>query len=413
MRTAGGWTLGRLAQQAGVSKMALSRWEAGTRLPRIPELEAVLNALNVNAAQRAQIFSNINAPRGVQHLRAAFSDKGFSAPPLAGDLLRAMRLRKGWTQAQAATAVHVTQATVARWGRGERLPDTQQVQSLCYALGAQEQELLALTTGRFSNVPQEEPRTWQEAYADVDTTLRTALQSFVHGLGDLFFLSLERKALRWAMEAEKMQPLLARTYVWHGQFLRNVGRLGEVEEWVRRARKLASPKEPDVYLRAVVLSGTAAVYSGSRITPERGLRVLSGWAERSPLPEFSAWILSDSGKYATLSEQKELALTFAKQAADVARRSDNPTELFLRRCDLARALLELNRPYDALNALPLPDEDEGALERTDALLLWSEAHWKAEHLMQAHDTLQKAMHLIETHNIEAFRARADAQAAHF
>ena len=38
LRTASGWTLGRLAQQAGISKAALSRWEAGARQPRVAEL---------------------------------------------------------------------------------------------------------------------------------------------------------------------------------------------------------------------------------------------------------------------------------------------------------------------------------------------------------------------------------------
>ena len=60
LRTAGGWTLGRLAQQAGVSKAALSRWEAGTRQPRVAELEAVLAALNAPAAQRAAALIEAN-----------------------------------------------------------------------------------------------------------------------------------------------------------------------------------------------------------------------------------------------------------------------------------------------------------------------------------------------------------------
>jgi transcriptional regulator with XRE-family HTH domain len=176
MRTAGGWTLGRLAQQAGVSKMALSRWEAGTRQPRIPELEAVLKALNANAAQKARIFATINAPRAIQHLRTAMTDAGMGDMPSAGDLLRAMRLRQGWTQGQTAAALHVTQATVARWEKGERLPDNTQVHTLCYVLGAKEEELLALTTGQFTDTPAVEPANSSAAYEELTAVFESGIE---------------------------------------------------------------------------------------------------------------------------------------------------------------------------------------------------------------------------------------------
>src|SRR5262249_49136441 len=57
LRTAGGWSLGRLAGKAGVDKSALSRWEAGTRRPRVAELEAVLDALQASPDQRARLFA--------------------------------------------------------------------------------------------------------------------------------------------------------------------------------------------------------------------------------------------------------------------------------------------------------------------------------------------------------------------
>src|SRR5262245_65761943 len=63
LRTARGWTLGQLAQSAGVSKSALSYWEAGKRLPRVAELEATLDALSATSAQRARAFAFIQAPQ--------------------------------------------------------------------------------------------------------------------------------------------------------------------------------------------------------------------------------------------------------------------------------------------------------------------------------------------------------------
>src|SRR5262245_45588361 len=98
LRTVSGFSLGQLAQKAGVSKAALSQWETGKRQPRVAELEATLDALNANAAQRARIFACIKAPRAIRHLRRNAPDPALGAPPTCGDLLRAMRLRKGWTQ---------------------------------------------------------------------------------------------------------------------------------------------------------------------------------------------------------------------------------------------------------------------------------------------------------------------------
>src|SRR5579862_2029450 len=100
MRTAGGWTLGRLAQKAGVSKATLSQWESGARQPRIVELEAVLETLDASLPQRAQGLAHIEAPRALRRLRNAEETAGLGPPPTAGDLLHAMRLRRGYTQEQ-------------------------------------------------------------------------------------------------------------------------------------------------------------------------------------------------------------------------------------------------------------------------------------------------------------------------
>src|SRR5262249_6558631 len=119
-RTESGWSQGRLARLAGVSKAALSLWEAGKRQARPPELEATLDALGVTPAQRALALSRIDAPRALRRLRTTPLGDGLVAPPSAGDLLRALRLRGGWTQEQVALRVGVRQHTVTRWESGDR-----------------------------------------------------------------------------------------------------------------------------------------------------------------------------------------------------------------------------------------------------------------------------------------------------
>jgi transcriptional regulator with XRE-family HTH domain len=403
MRTAGGWTLGRLAQQAGVSKMALSRWEAGTRQPRIPELEAVLKALNANAAQKARIFATINAPRAIQHLRTAMTDAGMGDMPSAGDLLRAMRLRQGWTQGQTAAALHVTQATVARWEKGERLPDNTQVHTLCYVLGAKEEELLALTTGQFTDTPAVEPANSSAAYEELTAVFesgieRGKLQS------DLFYLLLERKTLPHAVHSEKIRPLLGRIYAAHAQFLRNGGRAAEAAPIARRALQIASPHDGDTVFRAAIMSAAGAVYSGAHTAPQRGIGILRGWVERTAYPAFAAWMVSEIAGYLQMLGQNEQAVEVAEKAYEMSKTCVNPTEPFLRRCDWAKALLVVNRPNEALKILP-NWEQETIWEQASTILIASEAHRQAGNLSKSHDLLQQAQTLITMHQIEILRPR--------
>ena len=66
-----GLTLERAAGAAGIGLVTLSRWEAGAHQPRLPELEALLHALQADARERLG------------------ERAGLCPPPGAGDLLRA------------------------------------------------------------------------------------------------------------------------------------------------------------------------------------------------------------------------------------------------------------------------------------------------------------------------------------
>src|SRR5690242_626650 len=100
-RTARRMTVRGLAAAAGISPAAVSKWESGAALPRMPELDAVLDALDCSDDQRCEAYSRINAPRAVARLRetvppvhpAPDSDVGWF--PSSGDLLRSLRLRRG------------------------------------------------------------------------------------------------------------------------------------------------------------------------------------------------------------------------------------------------------------------------------------------------------------------------------
>jgi transcriptional regulator with XRE-family HTH domain len=410
-RTANGWSLGRLARAAGVSKAALSQWESGKRQPRLPELEATLDALGATSAQRALALSRIDAPRALRQLRAGASEEGLVPPPSAGDLLRAMRHRGGWTQEQIAVRVGVRQHSVARWESGERLPSADEIQAVCFALGAHAEELVALTAGRFSE-PTDWPTTWDEAEPHLRARLaHLELQS---GLIDLHYLALEHDLWSWATREERARTLLAHAYGHHALFCRNRGSWAEVEPLAQRALSLSprQEQEPDPILRAILGSAAAVVYGGHRQAPERGVQRLTDWLARSAAqPEMTAWMLSDMAKYLAMEGQTETALTLAQRACHSAAGYHAPIELYLRRYDYGRLLLEAGRAVEALDVLPEPDHAYPYHETEDLLLL-AEAHGQAGNPSEAQDWLGRAYDRIEANGLDALRLSADALALH-
>jgi transcriptional regulator with XRE-family HTH domain len=413
MRTARSWSLGKLAQQAGISKAALSQWETGTRQPRVVELEAVLNALGASAVQRALVFARIEAPRALRHLRQKAAPPGLGAPPTMGDLLRALRLRQGWTQARLALHLGVDDSSIARWERGERLPSSEQVQALCYALEAKEPEVIALTTGRFSETPQPEPRTWEEKEADLYARLDCIHAGRCEGMEDLGYLTLERAVWAWAAQHSRARKALAHIYAQHATFVRNEERWTEAEPLAQRALVLLRDQSQGVdYVRAGLMLAAAAVHGGYRRAPERGLRLLKPYLDFWSPPEYRAWILADLAEYAALAGQMEAGLSLAQEAHRVAQRCDSTVEPFLRRIDYGRLLVEAGRPVEALGVLPQPGvsypRDIGRV-----MLLLAEAHGQLGHLSEAHDWLEKAQNLITAHGLVRLRAKADALTRRF
>ncbi|HRI44259.1 MAG TPA: helix-turn-helix transcriptional regulator [Fimbriimonadaceae bacterium] len=141
-RRSRGWSLSELARRAGVGKATLSRWENGDAAPAIPVLEAVLVALDADLDTRESAYALIGAPRGVRALRASEArhredqtELGIGSLTL-GDMIRALRVRRGLRSADVAAAVGVTPATISHWEKGERAPDFEARMRLARALQA-------------------------------------------------------------------------------------------------------------------------------------------------------------------------------------------------------------------------------------------------------------------------------------
>ncbi len=418
IRTATGLSLGKLAHKAGVSKAALSQWETDKRQPRVTELEAVLEAMGATAAQCAQVFACIEAPRALRHLRQTLSDPAIGPMPTRSDLLRAMRLRKGWTQDQAAAFLNVDRTTVVRWEQGERNPSHEQMHAWCFILDATEGELVALTTGQgiaasevTASLTLKEKAVWIEQRLD---HLFWQSAEGKTGLKDLEFLILEREAWVLAVQDDTVLPLLARLYAYHAESLQNEQRWSEASPLAQRALALVprQAEEPDFILRAAIVSAFVAVHVGHHPSPERGIHLLRGWVKRSTLPEYIAWMQSDISKFLMQAGQVESALELARQARLQADESHNPAEPYLRQMDHVRLLLHAGHAHIALEQLPPPLLMEPSQYASD-LIVHAEAHLQAGERSKAHDWLLQVQRLIEAHSLNHLRAQVENLARQF
>ncbi len=413
MRTASGYSLGKLALKAGVSKAALSQWESEKRHPRVNELEAVLNALDTPLPQRTLILSHIEEPRGLRRLKQTSTDSALATPPSRGDLLRAMRIRKGWTQDRAAECVGVGRTAIVRWESGDRNPSNEQMLSLCFALGAKEAEVIALTSARglgpsaqLEALPNARKAEWIEQRLQDVFWQRDPDSS---NLWELEFLILEREAWALAVQDEKARALLSQVYAYHSERFRSLERCSEAAPLARRALALVrrQAEEPHFILRAAIVAAWVAVNSGSQISPERGVQLLRQWVNSSTNPDYVAWMLSDLSKYLMLAGYTDESLDLAKRAAFQAAESENPAEQYLRQMDHSRLLLQAGLPHGALSRLPEPTEITPAQYASD-LLFHAEAHLCAGNRNDAHDWILRARSVVDLHSIEQERNKLAA-----
>ena len=398
LRTANGWTLGKLAQVSGVSKSALSQWETDKRQPRMVELDAVLEALQVSASQRSLLYARIDAPRALRRLRQQERGSSLVAPPMAGDLIRGMRLRKHWSQERLASAVGVDRTSVLRWEQGERLPDTARVQQLCYVLEAQEEELLALTQGNFlASDPILSSSCWRKQEQMLHERFIELLWKGEELL-TLRWLALEYDLWQLAMQHDSVKPLLVRILIGHARHNRNQEHWGETEMRVQKAFALIPPPqiELETRLQAVVMQTAAQVHTGSHLAPQRGMEALQQWLPHSTKPTFTAWMLSDMADYAAMMQWSDAGLALAKQACEITERGDSLTEAFLRRHDYGRLLLDAGRWAEALTFL-VPLEKANKETQIAVRLLMMEAHRRLGHHAEEHAILQQAFDFADSH----------------
>jgi transcriptional regulator with XRE-family HTH domain len=408
--------LSAAAQAAGVHRSTLHRWEQGDTLPRLSELEALLSVLKADPNQKRQALLRLDAPRGKTQVREDIvrigEHLGIGSMPHGGDLLRALRMRRGLSLDEAASRIQITGGTLRRWEKMEVWPSLEQLHRLCYTLGAQEEEILALTVGRFAQIWGDKENvtleSLQQRLEDISASRFALMQS---QLIELSLLTLE--AQLWALAARSAggRRLLAQVYTLHAHILSDQERFAEMGQHADRALAIAPEKSTreEFWLRARIFSAHAESNRGSVSGNRRSIERFRQLLPFARTPDQESWILTSLGELLVEDGAIESGLFLIDQACRVAERCENPIYRRLHENDKARILLKIQRPAEALNIIATaPDDNVYFL--TGQLLEQAEAYLDMGKPSEAHDHLDQAYHQIEAHNLHHFRSHADALA---
>jgi len=412
-RTARDLSLGALALKAGVSKATLSRWEAGVCQPNIPELEAVLDALCAAPEQRFRALSLLAAPRAVRRVRelAGGIPEG---PPVAGDLLRAMRLRRGLSSEQAAALIGVESSTVSRWERSEAWPAPDRLHALCFALGAREEEVAALSCGVFRPPDEREEPPVEHLPELAKETYRRAL-SGQGWLMDLEFLTLLRKAwlpaLRHAVGRRARADILAS----YAASLEALGRSAEARQYswavletARQAPRGLRPGLGGIEAALACVGGSDPSRLTRPAAVQQAVKLNEEWLSFSqePLWEFFRWRQMAGYLAAGPCPDSDAADEAARRALSAAERMG--TGPYYRMGSMTRALvlLRTGRAREAIACLT-PPADKVTVSAFGETALWTEVLTAAGEREEAHTWLNRLSALADRLDYPHLRRRVD------
>lgn len=387
LRQKRGVALSTLARSAQVSRASLYNWESRRNLPRIQELEALLEALKVSEAETIQALSLIDAPRAQKRLQEVQAEKACLPLPHAGALLRMLRIRRGLTQERMAVECRVRQSTVARWERGEMWPGNELLDTICQRLQAHSAERHALQAGL---LPLSNPFSPAGAKVDLDQleAQLVALHQHLkdpryHPLGDLYYLTMEAQAASLAQRSESGQLLLARLLLQYAAYLGESCQPAEAGRMAERALDLL-PKSSDRWNAQFLAAEMFWVVR--KYTLKEHAQLLKHWIDR-PLPYSDrCWVLGQIANSLQEGGNMEAGLALSDRCRSIAVESGDTHSIQHQQNSYAENLLSAGRAAEAAE-LFAPYNTMTPPARLRVKLRLAEAHFAAGNRSRAHDWL--------------------------
>lgn len=362
LRQRRGLSMGALAQRAGIQVSTLSRWESGQRQPILSTLEPVLTTLTVTESERREILRLLHAPRAIHRLRSL---DAAAASPAGGDLLLALRQRKGWTQAQTARAVGVAQSQIARWEKNESWPTTDKLHTLCWHLSAGEDEVAALTAGgEHLHLSERDtdlaaPDMAEEEWAGYIARQLTAPAPL--SLLTVFRLQQQLSDLAQKQAfAARLLPntyaILARHHLHHAEFGQAAQASARGMALSRAHRRQGETKgslssDTALWFGNVLVAADCAAQGEKPAGLRRAARLLSEWLPAVETdPAHQAWGRSKLARYTAQLGYPSEAIALGRDAYRQATTASN-YEYFFRLRDQAYLLKKVGRHAEALKLL--------------------------------------------------------------
>jgi len=399
-----------LAQRARLAPSTLNRWEHEQTRPSIPELEQVLLAMGVSTAERLEALRLLNAPRALTTLqqltRQTPHPSGELHPPLLGDLLRALRLRRGWSIAHVAAAVNVSERSVRDWERSLFIPSSEHLHALCYVLGATAEEVAFILTRPLWLEPPS-TRTPREEAALLETRLEELRQLHWRGVTEgmeLRLLALEAQAWWHVRQCPQHSGLMQAVYTLCCQWYSLHGRVPQAESYAYRGLRLLDrenyfPRNAAWLIMAISIGRADATGTVEKRLLEAA-SILQDW-----LPQFERWAEYESWFYRGIAEYYAQAGRYTEAERIVEKgiqslqRSDNLAEQQHACISHALVLSRAGQPHKAMDMLTPPENPLPATQATYLLVLYeicrALGNWE-----QALDALQQAKQIAQAHAIQ-------------
>lgn len=206
-RGARGWTLREAAHRASLAPSTLSRWEAGTCVPRVPELESLLTSLGTGRRDIVRILSSLDAPRAARAAKARSQGRtSVGLPPSGGALLRLLRHRAGYTISFVADQLGVNPSTVSRWEASLSHPAPDKWETLMNLLQATPDERECLDTSGVAKIKSDRRPFDSQAYSIELDRLEQQIAEGLRDRSELRLLQLQSNLWWWQGEpgAEKL-----------------------------------------------------------------------------------------------------------------------------------------------------------------------------------------------------------------
>lgn len=284
----------------------------------------------------------------------------------------------------------VSQATLARWETGRVCPATSVLHKLCFLVHANEEELLALTRGTFflSGRAEEMPPDLETLEQGLACVERKLLDPSCYGMGDLFYLSLEARALPLASRIPAARLLLARILISHAKYLSQRCQPSEAGRIAVQALALI-PKGSDPFLNSLRLRAEG-YYAVWRYPLAEHASYLKPWLQRPLEVRERTWLMGQMA--ASLIEQRVIddALTLEKQAMALTLERGDPSTILSRQNNYAETLLEVGRPAEAIELFQFSDGMTPAMRLRTKLSL-TEAYLANRNPSRAQDSLADAL----------------------